>query len=172
METTPDNGITWQRTLPLNNRGTGAIQPTILLHKSGKLQILCRSTQSKILMSWSEDNGAHWSKLVPSDLPNPNSGIDAVSMKNGSHILVYNHLTSGRNTLNVAVSEDGINWMAAVLPENDIKEKEFSYPAVIQSNDNKIHITYTWNRKLIKHIILDPELIEAKPIVNCAWPSE
>ena len=172
MEMTPDNGITWERTLPLNNRGIGAIQPAILLHKSGKLQILCRSTKSKILISWSEDNGTHWSELVPSLLPNPNSGIDAVTMKNGSHLLVYNHLTSGRNTLNVAVSEDGINWMAAVLLENDIKEKEFSYPAVIQSNDNKIHITYTWNRKLIKHIILDPELIEAKPIVNGAWPSE
>lgn len=172
METTPDNGITWERTPPLNDRSTGAIQPTILLHKSGKLQILCRSTQSKILTSWSEDNGVHWSKLVPLVLPNPNSGIDAVTMKNGSHLLVYNHLTSGRNTLNVAVSEDGIIWMAAVLLENDIKGKEFSYPAVIQSHDNKIHITYTWNRKLIKHIILDPELIGVRPIVNGVWPDE
>jgi predicted neuraminidase len=172
MGMTPDNGITWERTQALNEKTISAIQPSILIHPSGKLQILCRSRQSRILTSWSEDNGLHWTELVPSGLPNPNSGIDAVTLKDGRHLLVYNHLTSGRNMLNVAVSEDGINWKAAVLLENDLKEKEFSYPAVIQSNDNLVHVTYTWNRKLIKHIVIDPSLIELRPITNGAWPAE
>jgi predicted neuraminidase len=172
MEMTPDNGITWDRTQALNDRSIDAIQPAILLHPSGKLQILCRSKQSQILTSWSEDNGAHWTKLDPSRLPNPNSGIDAVSLKDGRHLLVYNHLTTLRNILNVAISDDGINWKAAVLLENDIKDKEYSYPAVIQSNDNMIHITYTWNRKLVKHVVLDPRLIEAKSFTNGKWPAE
>jgi predicted neuraminidase len=172
MEMTPDNGITWDRTQALNDRSIDAIQPAILLHPSGKLQILCRSKQSQILTSWSEDNGAHWTKLDPSRLPNPNSGIDAVSLKDGRHLLVYNHLTTGRNILNVAISDDGINWKAAVLLENDIKDKEYSYPAVIQSNDNMIHITYTWNRKLVKHVVMDPRLIEAKSFTNGKWPAE
>jgi predicted neuraminidase len=172
MEMTPDNGITWERTEALNDKTVGAIQPAILLHPSGKIQIICRSRQSKVLTSWSEDNGTHWTVLAPLTVPNPNSGIDAVTLKDGRHLMVYNHQTSGRNVLNTAVSDDGINWKAAVLLENDSKDKEFSYPAVIQSNDNMVHITYTWNRKLIKHVVLDPALIEAKSFANGAWPSE
>lgn len=172
MEMTPDNGITWERTQFLNEKSIGAIQPTILLHPSGKIQILCRSRQSQVLTSWSEDNGAHWTKLAPAGIPNPNSGIDAVTLKDGRHLLVYNHQTSGRNTLHVGLSDDGINWKAAVLLENDTKESEFSYPAVIQSNDGMVHITYTWNRKQIKHVVLDPELIETKPFLKSAWPAE
>jgi predicted neuraminidase len=172
MEKTPDNGITWERTQALNEKNIGAIQPTILIHPSGKLQILCRSRQSMILTSWSEDQGQHWTELAPSGMPNPNSGIDAVTLKDGRQLLVYNHLTSGRNMINVAVTDDGIEWKAAILLENDLKETEFSYPAVIQSNDNMVHITYTWNRKLIKHIIIDPGLIELRPIVKGTWPAE
>lgn len=172
MEMTPDNGITWERTRALNEKTIGAIQPSILVHRSGKLQILCRSRQSKILSSWSEDNGLHWTELAPLNLPNPNSGIDAVTLKDERQLLVYNHLTSGRNMLNVAISGDGIKWEAAVLLENDIKEKEFSYPAVIQSIDGMVHITYTWNRKLIKHIVIDPGQIELRPITYGAWPAE
>lgn len=172
MEMTPDNGITWTRTKALNEKNIAAIQPAVLIHKSGKLQILCRSKQSKILTSWSEDNGTTWTELAPLNVPNPNSGIDGVTLKDDRHVLVYNHLTNGRYMLNVAVSDDGINWKSAILLENDAKDKEYSYPAVIQSSDNKIHITYTWNRKLIKHVVIDPELIESRPFTNSAWPSE
>jgi len=172
MEMTPDNGITWERTEALNDKSVGAIQPAILLHPSGKIQILCRSRQSKVLTSWSEDNGAHWTLLAPINVPNPNSGIDAVTLKDGRQFMVYNHQASGRNILNAAVSDDGISWKAAVLLENDSKDKEFSYPAVIQSNDNMVHITYTWNRKLIKHVVLNPALIEPKSFVKGAWPAD
>ena len=172
MEMTSDNGITWTRTQPLNDKKIAAIQPSVLIHPSGKLEILCRSKQSRILTSWSEDNGANWTELVPSAIPNPNSGIDAVSLKDGRHVLVYNHLTSGRNMLNVAVSDDGINWNPAVLLKNDLKDTEYSYPAVIQSKDNRIHITYTWNRKLIKHVVIDPGLIGTRSFDNGAWPAE
>ena len=172
MEMTPDNGDTWERTPDLNEKNIGVIQPSILMHPDGKIQILCRSRQSQILTSWSEDNGKHWSGLIPSGLPNPNSGIDAVSLKDGRQILVYNHLVTGRNILNIAVSDDGVNWKAAALLENDGKGTEYSYPAVIQSSDNMIHITYTWNRKLIKHVVLNPDLIEARPYLNNEWPSE
>ena len=170
MEFTSDKGITWDRTGALNERKTGAIQPAILVHPGGRLQLLCRSQVSKILTSWSEDNGQTWSELVPTDLPNPNSGIDAVTLKDGRHLLVYNHVTKGRNSLNIAISDDGISWKAAVLLEYDQKGAEFSYPAVIQTNDGLVHITYTWNRKQIKHVVLDPEKIIAQPFVSEEWP--
>lgn len=172
MEMTPDNGITWTKTKALNDKKIWAIQPSVLIHPNGKLEILCRSKQSRILTSWSEDNGANWTELVPSAIPNPSSGIDAVSLKDGRHLLVYNHLIAGRNMLNIAVSNDGINWQPAVILENDAKNKEYSYPAVIQSKDSMIHITYTWNRKLIKHVVINPGLIEARSFAEGAWPAE
>jgi predicted neuraminidase len=170
MEFTSDNGYTWERTPVLNDEKTGAIQPTLLIHPGGKIQMLCRSTVSKILTSWSEDNGRTWSELIPTSLPNPNSGIDAVTLKDGRQLLVYNHLTKGRNMLNVAVSEDGKTWKAAALLENDLNGTEFSYPAVIQANDGLVHISYTWNRKQIKHVVIDPGKIIAKPMMNEEWP--
>jgi len=172
MEMTADFGDTWERTEALNEKNIGAIQPSILTHPAGRLQILCRSRQGRILTSWSDDNGRHWASLTATDLPNPNSGIDAVTLKDGRHLVVYNHLTAGRNVLNVAVSDDGKSWKAAILLENDAKETEYSYPAVIQSSDGLIHITYTWNRKLIRHVVVDPVGIEARPFENGEWPAE
>ena len=172
IEMTSNFGITWEHTDTLNDRNIGAIQPAILLHRNGKLQILCRSRQMHLLTSWSDDNGEHWTELLPAALPNPNSGIDAVTLADGRQFLVYNHQTEGRNILNAAVSEDGTNWKAAVLLENDVAGTEYSYPAVIQSQDGLIHITYTWNRKLIKHVVVDPGKIGTKPIVKMLWPDE
>ncbi len=170
MEFTSDFGQTWERTAALNEKATGAIQPTIITHRGGKIQMLCRSTSSKILTSESIDNGYTWSPLSETDLPNPNSGIDAVTLKDGRHLLVYNHLAKGRNMLNVAISEDGIKWQAAALLENDMEGTEFSYPAVIQSSEGMIHITYTWKRMLIKHVVIDPQKIKVMPLADNKWP--
>ncbi len=175
MEFTSDRGLTWERTPPLND-GTevAAIQPSILKHPEGKLQIVCRSKNRKILTAWSEDNGRTWSKLEPLSLPNPNSGIDAVTLNDGRHVLAYNHIEpasewGSRNMLNVAVSADGLNWKAAVVLENDSNSKaEYSYPAIFQTSDGMVHVTYTWNRKLIKHVVIDPAKLELKSVED-AW---
>ncbi len=177
MEFTTDMGKSWTRTASLNNGDSlSAIQPTILTHSDGKLQMLCRTKSNKVYTSWSIDNGKSWSKLEPTALPNNNSGIDAVTLKDGRHLFVYNHidrsLSQGkRNKLNVAVSEDGINWSAVLMLENDENtEHEYSYPAVIQTQDGKIHIVYTWRRELIKHVVIASEKIQSKPIMNGVWP--
>lgn len=179
MEFTPDRGITWERIEAINDgKKLSAIQPSILKHPDGKLQILCRSKNKSILSAWSENNGKTWSELQPIDLPNPNSGTDAVTLKDGRHVLIYNHIKptktwGNRNILNMAVSDDGLIWKAAVLLENDAnKDAEYSYPAVIQTKDGLIHITYTWNRKLIKHVVVDPAKITLQPIQNGEWPKQ
>ena len=177
LEITPDFGKTWEKTPPLNNGGKyEAIQPSILVHPDGKLQLLCRSKNKMILSSWSADNGRTWSQLESTTLPNPNSGIDAVSLKDGRFLLVYNHIKpqqkwGNRNRLNVAVSDDGIHWKAALKLEDDPdKDSEYSYPSVIQTSDGLVHIVYTWNRKLIRHVVIDPEKTEATPFNGPEWP--
>lgn len=170
MEFTGDDGRTWERTGALNTKEKGAIQPSILFHEDGKLQLVCRSRSSAILTAWSDDNGRSWTPLSATALPNPNSGIDAVTLKDGKQLVVYNHIKNGRHILNVAVSNDGLNWEAAALLENEATGNEFSYPAVIQADDGMVHITYTWKRKLIKHVVLDPSKINSQPIANGLWP--
>jgi predicted neuraminidase len=159
MERTPDLGKTWTKTGSLNEgKMLSAIQPAILTHPGGRLQTLCRTRQGKIAESWSDDGGKNWQPLKLTALPNPDSGIDAVTLKDGRAVLIYNHTTNDRSPLNVAVSPDGKAWKAG--PTLETEPGEFSYPAVIQTQDGKVHLTYTWNRKRIKHAVLDPEAME------------
>ena len=162
FERTSDLGKTWTTTEPVNDgKEIGAIQPSILFHKNGKLQAVGRTRQKKIFETWSEDNGKTWGEMTLTSLPNPNSGTDAVTLKDGRHLLVYNHTPSGRSPLNVAISTDGKEWHSVAVLETE--SGEFSYPAMIQSNDGLVQITYTWNRKRIKHVVLDPAKLEFRP---------
>jgi predicted neuraminidase len=158
-----DTATRWERSGPLNDlKEFGAIQPGILLHDSNHIQILCRSQQHCLTQCWSHDGGKTWGPMTRTDLPNPNSGIDAVQLRDGRSLLVYNHTTSGRSPLNVAVSPDGSVWKSALVLESE--PGEFSYPAVIQTSDGLVHITYTWQRKRIKHAVVDPRAIELHEI--------
>jgi predicted neuraminidase len=169
IERTSDLGKTWSKTDSLvDAKEFGVIQPTLLIHPEGKLQILCRCQQRKIVESWSTDGGKTWSKLAATSLPNNNSGLDAVNLADGWMLLVYNHTTRGRSPLNVSVSKDGKAWQGALALETD--PGEFSYPAMIATPDGKVHITYTWNRKKIRHIELDPAKLTGREIVDGAWP--
>lgn len=154
VERSNDQGKTWASSKALNTKEQmGVIQPTIL--KFGKrLQMLCRSQQGKIATTSSTDNGKTWSKFSLTNLPNPNSGIDAVTLADGRALLVYNDTPKGRSPLNVAVSSDGQTWKNVVTLENT--PGEYSYPAIIQSKDGTVHITYTWKRQRVKHVVLDP----------------
>jgi predicted neuraminidase len=169
FERTPDLGQTWSATEPVNDgKAFSAIQPSILFHQDGRLQAVGRTRQGKIFEVWSKDNGKTWSQMTATGLPNPNSGIDAVTLKDGRQLLVYNHTTKGRSPLNVAVSADGQEWQAALVLENE--PGEYSYPAVIQSGDGLVHITYTWKRLRVKHAVLDPSKLQLRPIRDGQWP--
>ncbi len=158
LEWTRDLGRTWKTSGPLNDgKEFAAIQPTLLTWPEDRIQMLCRSRQKEIVECWSTDNGRSWGPLRATDLPNPNSGIDAVKLKDGRALLVYNHTTRGRTPLNVAVSKDGKAWQKVLTLETE--PGEYSYPAVIQSHDGKVQITYTWKRRRIKHVVLDPALL-------------
>ncbi|HUC80254.1 MAG TPA: sialidase family protein [Flavisolibacter sp.] len=180
FEISEDKGVTWRKVGPINDGKTlTSIQPSILLHKDGKLQVLARSKERALIESWSTDNGETWTPVAKASLPNNNSGTDAVTLKDGRHLLVYNHvyphdtLKNGkgpRTPLNVAVSKDGKKWFAAAILE-DSPISQYSYPSVIQSADGMVHIVYTWRRKKIKYVKLDPSKLKLVEIKNGQWPA-
>lgn len=170
VESTTDFGRTW---LPVKKIDPDSpfevIQPSILRTGEKSLTILCRSMNGIIVTSRSDDLGSSWSPLMPTDLPNPNSGIDAVTMDDNRHLLVYNHSSKPedqwggeRHPLNLAISEDGQSWQASVVLEEE--PGEYSYPAVIQGLDGMVHIVYTWKRQRIKYVKLDPEYLPLRPL--------
>ena len=161
FEITKDLCKTWEVVGPVNDgEEFDAIQPSILTYADGRMQVLCRTRQQVISQSWSEDGGKTWSRMTATALPNPNSGTDAVTLKDGRQLLVYNHterrgdFPAGRNMLNVAISEDGLNWKPVMTLEQ--QDGEYSYPAVIQSKDGLVHITYTYQRESVKYAVVDP----------------
>ncbi len=158
FERSSDSGLTWTSVSPADSGGDriDAIQPSILVHGGGKLQAVGRTRSGKIFETWSSDNGRTWAALRLLDLPNPNSGIDAVTLRDGRHVIVYNHTTQGRTPLNVSVSRDGVTWGPPIAIESE--PGEYSYPAIIQSSDGMVHITYTWKRLRVKHVVIDPRV--------------
>jgi predicted neuraminidase len=169
FERSSDNGNTWQLIGPVNDGvAIGSIQPSILTLGGERLLALGRTKQKHVFQITSSDNGKTWGEMTLTDLPNPNSGTDAVTLKDGRHLLIYNHTPKGRSPLNVALSSDGKAWSAALVLEDT--PGEFSYPAIIQTSDGLIHATYTWKRKLVKHVVIDPAKLTLKPIINGEWP--
>ncbi len=156
IEKSIDGGENWEKIEIDPNTSFNLIQPSILVHTQDKLQILCRSRDNTLLQAFSEDGGDSWSKISKTTLPNPNSGTDALTLSNGWHVLVYNPTVQGRNDrakLNVAMSKDGLKWKDALVLENK-NNGEFSYPALIESSDGNLHLTYTFNRRNIKHVVM------------------
>jgi predicted neuraminidase len=155
FERSTDGGKTWAKTAFFNDGLTiGAIQPSILFHGGTKLQAVGRTRQGKVFSIFSEDNGGTWGAISLLDIGNPSSGTDAVTLKDGRHVLICNPVPRGRTPLVVAVSRDGHDWKQVVVLED--QPGEYSYPAVIQTADGRVHITYTWKRERVKHVVLDP----------------
>jgi len=179
FEITEDKGKTWRKVGPINDGKTiRAIQPSILTYQDGSQQILCRTREGALAEAWSEDGGETWGEMTLSDLPNNNSGTDAVTLSDGRQLLVYNHVTppggtgkGPRTPLNVALSKDGKVWGASLILEES-PLGQYSYPSVIQGKDGYVHVVYTWRRERIRYVKIDPEMLELTPIEGRQWPSE
>ncbi len=169
FEASRDGGKSWELIGPVDpGVGFDAIQPSVLFHGDNTLQALCRTKQGCVGMTWSYDGGKTWTEIAAAALPNPSSGTDAVTLADGRQFIIYNHYAhmperSGkglRYPLSIALSSDGLDWRRVLDLETEPLPAGYAYPAVIQTSDGMIHVTYTYDRKRIKHVILDPAKLD------------
>ena len=165
FERSDDAGRTWTLSEPVvSPLNIDAIQPSLLVHTDGVLQAVARTRQGAMASTWSSDGGRSWSPIGAIDLPNPNSGTDAVTLADGRHLMIYNHAghradTPGKGPrwpLNVGLSDDGLSWRNVLTLEDQPIKDGYAYPAVVQAADGRVHVTYTHNRERIRHVVLDP----------------
>lgn len=169
FEISRDQGRTWSLTAPVASPlNIDAIQPSVLVHADGALQAVARTRQGALASTWSRDGGETWSPLGAIDLPNPNSGTDAVTLKDGRHLLIYNHSAHAPETpgkgprwpLNLALSNDGVTWRNVLTLETEPVPAGYAYPAIIQATDGLVHATWTHDRRRIRHAVIDPSRLE------------
>ncbi len=162
IDLTSDEGATWTKSSPINlkNNLFGIIQPALFFASDKELRLLARSYQTGYICTASSyDNGKTWTEALATTIPNPNASVDAIRLKSGEILLVYNHSSHERFPLNVALSQNGgSNWSPLLTLED--KPGEYSYPCVIQTADGQVHITYTFNRTQIKHVTIGSETIQ------------
>lgn len=167
----PELGTSWERFEPAT-QPFQVIQPALLSMPDGSIRALLRSKHQRVIQTVTRDGGKSWTELEAIDLPNNNSGIETLTLADGRHLLVYNHLPGKRpggwgrrHEIHLAMSEDGETWRAVATIEK-AEKGEFSYPALIQARDGRLHLTYTWNRQKIRHVVLDPAKIEGGRVLD------
>ena len=167
IEASRDGGRSWVKHGPIEFDGK-IIQPSIFMDREGKMRLVARSRKRFMVFAKGDEVGDHWSAPRVTDVPCPNAGLDAVRLRDGRILLVYNHSyktgVAGRGILVLAVSQDdGEHWHRVLnLEDSGGKVMEFSYPAIIQAADGKVHVTYTWGRHNIKHVVIDPSQLPTK----------
>lgn len=164
MYISDDRGTTWHRSAPIPGPGSH-IQPTLFQKRDSSIVAFMRNDEPRlILQSRSTDRGETWTEAEATSLPNPNAGCDLVALSDGRLVLAFNDSPRRRSPLSVALSEDeGETWPLKVDLETD--DAEFSYPSIILARDGLIHLSYTWRRKAIAHVVFDEEwfLANARP---------
>ena len=173
MEISADGGASWSKHGPLlfgdpERDRIGSIQPTLLETAPGVVRAFMRTPRrlGKIATSISHDGGRTWAPLELTDLDNPSAGIDSVRLDDGRCILLYNPSATRRTPLSLAVSfDDGVTWEDFLVVEElgEDERGELSYPAMIQDSNGDLQLTYTWNRRRIRHATVPLELVPKQP---------
>ena len=176
MAITDDGGRTWQFSEPLV--GPGNIQPSIAKKSDGTLVAYMRDNgpaPKRLHMSTSKDKGLTWSPVRDCELPNPGSGADLVTLRNGHWVLAYNDTEDGRHSLAVSISTDeGRTWEYTRHLERDARDRHLAtrsaYPSIIQGRDDTLHVVYSYHHndrkgapnKTIKYAHFNEEWIKQK----------
>src|ERR1700722_11757520 len=109
IDATVDGGRSWMKSTPINvpNQLFGVIQPSLFLGQSSEVKMVMRSHQiGSICTASSKDGGKTWSDAKPISLPNPNSAVEALTLRDGRILLVFNDSKTKKYPLSIAISKD------------------------------------------------------------------
>lgn len=181
-----DEGVSWQEHEVPDS--LGRVQMSVVETAPGRLLALFRSRDAdRIYESRSEDYGRSWAAPVRTALPNNNSAIQLARLDGGGVALVFNDASGERDQfrwvpdgdglrrkpvrtpLTLALSADGgRTWPS--LRNLQVQDEEYvdnplgySYPAMLQAADGSLHVAYSFLRKTIRHVVLDPSWVQAGP---------
>jgi predicted neuraminidase len=144
--------------------GRAGFQPAVTPLSKNRAVTFLRDTtpRKRITVSRTADYGRTWSSPEALDLPNPDSGLDALRLADGRLLLAFNDSRTGRENLRLAAStDDGCSWKrVATLAEES--KTDFSYPFLIQTRDGNIHVVFTWKGKAIKHVVFNAAWLNTK----------
>ena len=143
-----------------------AIQPSLLPEEEKVLVAFFRNMDSDekkyILMAESNDLGNTWTGLQSTTLPHPNSGFDMIRLSNGYYLGAINKSFDNRDNLTLVISGDrGRTWKDLKVIESD-PDNEYSYPSISMSEEGLYHMTYTYERKRIKHVVFNEAWIKSQ----------
>ncbi|MEY9784503.1 sialidase family protein [Sinorhizobium fredii] len=204
-----DQGKSW--TMAGVPDSIGAVHMNIVPAEDGTLVAFYRNRfATNVLRSQSSDAGLNWTAPKAVELPNNNSSIQAIRMKNGAIAMVYNHSNASmsdarrhslydeiesdggedngsteavasarpavwgvpRAPLSLAFSTDGgrtfprridLDTGDGYCLSNNSKDslnREFSYPSIVEDAEGRLHVAYTYFRRAIKYVRLDPPYLE------------
>ena len=143
--------------------GRGAIQPVVFADGPQEASAFFRQTRSssqpkQMPVSETKDAGQSWVATKDLEIPNPNSAIAALTLANGTRLMVLNNIEAGRYRLVLVMREsNSAQWQVIQVLEDDEslandQRREFSYPYLISANGEDAHLAYTWDRKKIRHV--------------------
>lgn len=162
MALTADGGKTWTFSKPVPE--AGLLQPTVVEFPDGRLAAFFRNgdRRHRIKRSDSTDGGMTWSEVTLTTLPHPGSGLEALVLRNGHLLMIYNDKEQDpRDRLAVSISEDqGQTWSSTRRLE-DTPDARFDYPSIIEARDGTLHATYSDNLKTVKHVHFNEDWIRA-----------
>lgn len=186
VQISDDQGKTWREVeIP---RSAGRVHANLIETAPGELTALFRSRfADNIYISYSKDYGDSWTEPVRTCLPNNNSSISAIRLQSGALALIYNALRFNddisktvwphqRCPVTFAISEDnGKTWPYKRIIEmgegfvgeyNDINNRRYEYPVMMQGLDGKIHAAYSWGeRRCVKYVCVDEAWIRGEKML-------
>ncbi len=148
--------------------GRDTLQPTVAapLDADGAVAFLrsARRDVHRVTMVHRDPQTGTWGDPVVTQLPNPNTGLDALRMADGGILLAFNDHPVDRTHLTLARSDDnGASWKRLwVVEVGGPKSRDVSYPALLHAGDGTYHLFYSWRTSEIRHVMFNQAWLDAR----------